>query len=77
MNRFWNIFWKSFGILVAAVLVSSLIAGLITQSMDLTFLIAKQTFIAALGVCGTIGILVPVILFFEDRQRKGGNRVTE
>jgi uncharacterized membrane protein YraQ (UPF0718 family) len=77
MKRFWNIFWKVFGIAVVAIFAAAGIIGLITQSASLAYIIIQRTFIVALAVCGTIGLFVPVGLYFGDRNARRSNRAVE
>jgi hypothetical protein len=77
MNHFWNVFWKFFGIALLAVLAVAIITGIITRSADTAYQIVRLTFIVALGVCGAIGLLVPVILYFEDKKYKENKYVAE
>ncbi|MDR1096254.1 MAG: hypothetical protein LBL31_07675 [Spirochaetaceae bacterium] len=77
MNHFWNVFWKFFGIALLAVLAAAIISGIITRSADTAYLIVRLTFIVALGLCGAIGLLVPVILYFEDKKDKENKYVAK
>jgi hypothetical protein len=70
MNHFWNMFWKIFGIALVAILAVAVITGIVTRSADTAYLIVRLTLIVALGLCGTIGLLVPVMLYFEDKKLK-------
>lgn len=64
MSHFWNVFWKTFGIALVAILAAAVIAG-ITRSADTAYLIVRLTFIVALGLCGTI-----VMRYLEDKKLK-------
>jgi hypothetical protein len=77
MKRFWNIFWKVFGIAVVAIFAAAGVIGLITQSASLAYLIIQRTFVVALAICGTIGLFVPVGLYFDDRNARRTNHVVE
>ena len=68
MNRFWSVFWKVFGVIVAVVLVASVVAGIVTQSVEITYVIAQTLLVSALGVCGVIGLTVPIGLYFEREK---------
>jgi hypothetical protein len=70
MKHFWSYFWKLFGIAVLVALGASVIVGVTTRSIDRALVIIQQTLIAALGICGAIGLLVPVMLYFEDKEDK-------
>jgi hypothetical protein len=72
MERFWKGFWKFFGIALLAMLAAAVVFGIINHSSKITYTIAQGTFVAALGVCGLIAlVIVPLELYLEDtRQRK-------
>ncbi|MDR0639028.1 MAG: hypothetical protein LBG27_09060 [Spirochaetaceae bacterium] len=70
MNRFWSIFWKVFGIVVLGALVVSVIAGIVTQSVEIMYEIAQKSLVSALGIAGMIGLTVPIGLYFDERKHK-------
>jgi uncharacterized protein involved in exopolysaccharide biosynthesis len=77
MDRFWRIFWKLFGIIVLGALVVSGIAGIVTQSADMTYQIAQKSLVSALGIGGIVGLTVPVGLYFDERKQRRENRVVK
>ncbi|MDR1232534.1 MAG: hypothetical protein LBK61_14170 [Spirochaetaceae bacterium] len=77
MKHFWDMFWKFFGIALLAILAVAVITGIITRSADMAYLIVRLTFIIALGICGAIGLLVPAILYFEEKKYKEEKYVAE
>jgi hypothetical protein len=75
MNRFWSIFWKVFGIIVLGDPAVSGIAGFVTQSANTMHQIAQKSLASAMGICGAIGLTVPIGLFLDERKRKEENHV--
>jgi hypothetical protein len=72
-----KVFWKFFGFAVLAAVFVAGIIGLITHSVSTAYQIIRQVLIVALAICGTIGLLVPIVLYFEDRKRKEDGCVVE
>ncbi|MDR1470426.1 MAG: hypothetical protein LBT00_14175 [Spirochaetaceae bacterium] len=70
MNRFWRIFWKLFGIVVLGMLVVAGVVGIVTQSVDSMYQIAQKSLVSALGICGMIGLTVPIGLYFDERKHR-------
>jgi hypothetical protein len=62
---------------VLVVFLAAGIIGIITHSVSTVYQIIRQALIVALAICGTIGLLVPVVLYFEDRKRKEDSCVVE
>jgi hypothetical protein len=77
MKHYWNIFWKFFGIVVLGMFVVAGIAGIVTRSMTVVYTIAQHTFAGALGICGIIGLTVPIGLYLDARKHKEENNVVE
>ncbi|MDR0557099.1 MAG: hypothetical protein LBG43_04415 [Treponema sp.] len=75
MERFWNIFWKIFGVAILIALSVGIIGGIVMHSANFTYTLAQQIFAVALGISGIIGFMVvPVEMYLEDRiQRKKDN----
>jgi uncharacterized membrane protein YraQ (UPF0718 family) len=72
MNRFWRIFWKAFGMIVLGALVVAVIAGMVTRSVEIMYQIAQKALASAMGICGAIGLTVPIGLYLDERKRKEG-----
>jgi hypothetical protein len=70
MNRFWSIFWKIFGMIVLVALIVAGIAGIVTQSVKIMYRIAQISLVSATGICGVIGLTVPIGLYLDERKRK-------
>ena len=77
MDRFWKIFWIAFGIITVGALAASVVAGIVTQSVETTYDLAQKTLAGALGVSGVIGLTVPIGLYFDDRKQRRENHVVE
>jgi uncharacterized membrane protein YraQ (UPF0718 family) len=75
MDRFWRIFWKVFGIIVLGALVVAVIAGIIMRSVEVMYQIAQKSLVSAMGICGVIGLTVPIGLYLDERKRKEENHV--
>jgi ABC-type nitrate/sulfonate/bicarbonate transport system permease component len=74
MERFWNIFWKTFGIGILLAVVIGIIAGLVSHSSETAYNLIQKTFAVGMGVCGIIAFgVVPVLMYIEDRAQ-GGER---
>ncbi|MDR3356858.1 MAG: hypothetical protein LBO04_06685 [Spirochaetaceae bacterium] len=72
MKKFWNIFWKTFAGLIIAALVTSIVAGIVLHSMEITYVAIRGIFAIGLGVCGFIGfVVVPIEMYIEYRLKGG------
>ncbi|MDR2176681.1 MAG: hypothetical protein LBP20_01400 [Treponema sp.] len=70
MERFWNIFWKGFGIIIIALLAAGAAGGIIIQSTDFAYTVIQRTMAIGLGICGLIGfVVVPLEMYLEDRSQ--------
>jgi hypothetical protein len=77
MKRFWNNAWKFFGILVLVIFAVAGAIGIAKQSWDTTYLIIRYAFTGAMAICGIVGLLVPVQLYFEDRKKRRNNHAAQ
>jgi hypothetical protein len=78
MEQFWSIFWKVFAAAIVVMVIASIAGRIITLSPDFASMLLRQTFAAALGVCGIIGLgVVPVEMYLEDRNRREKTNVIE
>jgi uncharacterized membrane protein len=72
MEKFWNIFWKLFGISLLLILAVGIIMGIVSHSAAAVYGMIQKTIAAGFGICGFIGLLVvPVEMFFEHRVKGG------
>jgi uncharacterized membrane protein len=74
MERFWERFWKLFGLVSLAMLIVAVALGIISHSSKITYTLVQGTFAAVFGLIGIIAfIVVPVELYLEDTRQKKNN----
>ncbi|MDR2194034.1 MAG: hypothetical protein LBP19_06160 [Treponema sp.] len=77
MNKLWSLFWRLFGAALVISIVIGCIIGIIRHSTDIVYNTIQYTFAVGVGICGIIGFaVIPVELYFEDRNQRKENRVT-
>lgn len=78
MDKFWSVFWKLFAAACVAVLVLSVILGIVFRSVQVTFDIILGIFAISMGVCGVIGmIVIPIEMYITYRLNRMKNPDTE
>ncbi|MDR2793469.1 MAG: hypothetical protein LBB61_07375 [Treponema sp.] len=76
MKKFWSLFWRLFGAALVMAVVIGCIIGIIGHSTRIIYNTIQYTFVTGMGICGVIGFaVIPIELYFEDRNQEKENRV--
>ncbi|MDR2097749.1 MAG: hypothetical protein LBP37_04435 [Spirochaetaceae bacterium] len=77
MEKFWNIFWKVFGVFIILAFITGIVMGFVSNSKETAYNIIKSVFVLGLGICGVIGfIVVPIEMYITYRKEGGGTNET-